>query len=85
MDKVKVNIKTTNLVMGIDDAMVMFKILNKMSVEKIDYDYKPRNGEVDSSSIYYVAPVEGLVELISLRDEDYAMMKLYASTRGEQS
>jgi hypothetical protein len=49
----------------------------------MDYDYVKGDSEkgTSSKSVYYVEPVKDLVELTSVNDEDYAMMKLFASTR----
>ena len=82
MGKANVIIHASNLVLDEDDAMALFKILNKTNAEKLDYDYKPKEeGKLMSQTIYYVESHENMVEIQSLRDEDYAMMKLFASTR----
>jgi hypothetical protein len=83
MNKASVRIKKQQLVMDVDDAVMLFKLLSKMGVEHMDYDYVKGDSEkgTSSKSVYYVEPVKDLVELTSVNDEDYAMMKLYASTR----
>ena len=83
MNKAQVRLKKQNLVMDIDDAVVLFKLLSKAGIEVIDYDYVKGDSEkgTSSKSVYYVEPVKDLVELTSVNDEDYAMMKLFASTR----
>ncbi len=83
MTKASVRIKKQHLVMDIDDAVALFKLLGKIGVEHMDYEYVKGNEEkgTSSKSVYYVEPVKDLVELTSVNDEDYAMMKLFASTR----
>jgi len=87
MNKASVRIKKQHLVMDVDDAVALFKVLSKVGIEHMDYEYVKADTEKVTSSgyIYYVEPVKDLVELTSVNDEDYAMMKLFASTRGEQS
>ena len=87
MNKAKVSIRTSTLVMDIDDAVELFKVLNKISAETLDYDFIKADAEKGTSSrtVYYVTPITNSVELTSVNAEDYAMMKLYASTRGGQS
>ena len=86
MNKAQVRLKKQNLVMDIDDAVVLFKLLSKAGIEVIDYDYVKGDSEkgTSSKSVYYVEPTKDLLELTTVHDEDYAMMKLYASTREHQ-
>ena len=86
MNKAQVRLKKQNLVMDIDDAVVLFKLLSKTGIEVIDYDYVKSDAEkgTSSRSVYYVEPTSDLVELTTVHDENYAMMKLYASTREHQ-
>jgi extradiol dioxygenase family protein len=83
MNKAQVRLKKQNIVMDIDDAVALFKLLSKAGIEVIDYDYVKADAEkgTSSRSVYYVEPTKDLLELTSVNDEDYAMMKLYASTR----
>jgi len=83
MTKASVRIKKQHLVLDVDDAVALFKLLGKVGVEHMDYDYVKGDAEkgTSSKSVYYVESVKDLVELTSVNDEDYAMMKLFASTR----
>ena len=86
MSKCKVYIAGVPLVLDTEVAMKVFSILNDAQAEKIDYDYISRDDSPTGQSqhLYYLKPMEDALRLEGLSAEDYAMWKLYTSTREEK-
>jgi hypothetical protein len=86
MSKCRVVIAGIPLVMDTEVAMKVFNLLNDVQAEKIDYDYISREGSPTGQSqhLYYLKPMSDDLRLEGLIAEDYAMWKLYTSTREEK-
>lgn len=84
-NKCIVNITNTSLVMDTEDAIKIFKALNGADAEVVEYDYIPMRESTtgESQSLYYLKPKIAIARLETVGNEEYAMWKLYTSTRGK--
>ena len=85
-NKCKISLNSSEVVVDTDVALEMFKLLSKLSGEKLNYDYisSKESPTGDSQTLHYLQPLTNFVQLSNIADEDYAMWKLYGSTRGEK-
>jgi hypothetical protein len=86
MSKCKLNIDGTTYICDTEKAMQLFELMNSARLEKLDYDYVSHSESPTgkSQSLYYLKPMGGEVKLEGLDPEEYAMWKLYTSTRGDK-
>lgn len=85
MSKVMLDVGGTRLVLDADVGFEVFKLLADANPERYDYDWIPKEQSDTGSSkhLYYVRPAGEDLTLKVVNAEDYAIWKLYASTRGE--
>lgn len=85
MEKLRLRIGGATVVMNADAAIEVFKALGNADPERLDYDYKPKEqtGTGKSEYLYYLYPAGDSIALETVSDTDYAIWKLYTSTRGE--
>lgn len=86
MSKCKVIICGVHLVGDTEDVFRIFEVMNAANLERVEYDYisKTESLTEESQSLYYTKPMNDGVRIESLDPEDYAVWKLYASTRGNK-
>lgn len=84
MSKCKLSISGATFVVDTEVGLNLFKILNEAQMEHLDYDYIPKKDSItgDSETLYYLRSSDEKIKLSSVDAEDYAMWKLYTSTRG---
>ena len=83
MSKCEMTICGAKFVGETADILKIFEVINSANLERIEYDYVSRADSPtgESQTLYYTKPLADSVKVESLNAEDYAMWKLYASTR----
>ena len=86
MSKCKVVISASVMVADTDEALELFRLLSKLNVEKLNYDYISRADSPtgESQTLHYLETINEAIQLSNVTDEDYAMWKLYTASRGEK-
>lgn len=86
MSKCKLVLGGMTLIAETETAMKMFDMLNELEVERLDYDYisKSDSPTGESQTLHYLKDFRDYVKLEGLDPKDYAMWKLYTSSRGEK-
>ena len=86
MSKCTLFIHGTHLVGDTESVFRIFEALNEANLERVDYDYIPKADSPtgESQSMYYTVSVSNLIRIESLDPEEYAVWKLYASTRKDK-
>lgn len=83
MSKCRLNISGATFIVDTEQALEVFRLLNDTPMERLDYDYisKADSKSGESETYYYLKSSDESVKLASVDPEDYAMWKLYTSTR----
>ena len=86
MRKCKLHINGLTLVADPEDAIRVFRMFQEVNLEQVDYDYISRaeSPTGESQHLSYLKSFNNQVKIEGLDAEDYAMWKLYTSTRGEK-
>jgi hypothetical protein len=86
MSKCKVVIGGLQIAMDTEIAMKVFELLNGTQLERVDYDYTPRDKSPTGKplELYYLEPFGSQIRIEGIIAEDYAVWKLYSSTREEK-
>lgn len=87
MSKCRLNINGNTYICDTEYAIKLFDLMNSAGLERLDYDYVSSSDSPTgkSQTLYYLKPMGEGLKLEGLDPEEYAMWKIYTSTKENKS